>query len=196
MNTNTQTTRTATHSNKAARTLRLALALSAVLSLSACVVPVQTVRHDPQPRVNTLKFVKASGGHVPRGALQAGADRKGEALYVCSVRYNGATHLGKVRKGIGGCHIGFGGKEKGFSSYKVGLGYGNWANGKKGAIPYGAVAYGRESGQPLYVCRAMHRKGLKVMWQPGKVGPSTGGTCNFGYGGKEYRAKAYQVLMP
>lgn len=34
------------------------------------------------------------------------------------------------------------------------------------------------------------------MWQPGEVGPSIGGTCNFGYGGKEYRAKAYQVQMP
>jgi len=192
MNTHTQSTRT----TQTARTLRLALALSAVLSLSACVVPVQTVRHDPQPRVNTLEFVNASGGHVPRGAMQAGTDRKGEALYVCSVRYQKATHLGKVRKGIGGCHIGWGGKEKGFSSYKVGLGYGHWADGKRGSIPHGAVAYGRESGQPLYVCRAMHRKGLKTFWQPGKVGPSTGGTCNFGYGGKEYRAKVYQVLMP
>ena len=159
MNANTQTT----HTSQTARTLRLALALSGVLTLSACVVPVQTVRHDPQPQVNKLQFRK---GQVFAGAFQAGTDRKGDALYFCSVNHKGGVHLGKVRPGIGGCHIGYGGREVSFNTYRVGLGYGHWANGKKSSIPYGAVAYGRENGQPLYACRAMHR------------------------------AKVYQVLMP
>jgi len=192
MNTHTQTK----PSTLTTRALRFALALAGALSLSACVVPVQIVRHDAQPQVNTLQFRKASGGQVFAGAFQAGTDRKGDALFFCSVNHKGGVHLGKVRPGIGGCHIGYGGREVSFNTYRVGLGYGNWANGKKGSIPYGAVAYGRERGQPLYACRAMHRKGLKTFWQPGKVGPSTGGTCNFGYGGKEYRSKVYQVLMP
>jgi len=179
--------------NRSTRVVGLTLAVCGALALSACVPPKAV-----KPKVNTLKMVTARNGDVPKGAFEAGADKGGQTLYICSVNFKDATHIGKVRKGIGGCHIGYGGKEKSYKQYEVGLGYGHWADASNGNIPHGAQAYGHEKGKPLYACRAQHKVslGLKKIWQPGKVGASTGGTCNYAYAGKEHRAKQYQVLMP
>ena len=66
-----------------------------------------------------------------------------------------------------------------------------WIPGQNGAVPDGAYAQGQEgNGEFLYVCVAGAFNGRHV----GKVRPGFSG-CNFGYGGQEYTAESYDVLV-
>jgi hypothetical protein len=96
---------------------------------------------------------------------------------------------GKVRPGLGGCHIGFGGAELTLNPYEVlvagpfnELPVQNYQLGS-GNIPFrlGPVMGGFEvDGQPLYVCLA----GFNGGEHPGKTRPGLG-SCNIGWGGAE-----------
>lgn len=61
----------------------------------------------------------ARGGHVPVGAVSAGNESNGDALFVCRAKYNGGLHPGKVRQAFGACNIGWGGGEHKVNSYEV-----------------------------------------------------------------------------
>lgn len=124
-------------------------------------------------------------GSVPEGALHAGGE-PGRALYVCSGRYQGGFHPGKIV--AGSCNIGWGGQEVVLHDYYilVGVYKARWVPAGNGSIDPKALAGGRERGQPLFLCRAPYQ-GI----QPGKV---VGGRCNFGYGGKEIVADQFEVL--
>lgn len=52
------------------------------------------------------RWVRASGGYVPRNAMVVGRDMGGQPLYLCRARIYG-LQPGKVRPGIGGCNIPF-----------------------------------------------------------------------------------------
>jgi hypothetical protein len=66
-----------------------------------------------------------------------------------------------------------------------------WVASDNGRVPSNAEAGGYESdGKPLYICRAFYNNGLHI----GKVASHLG-SCNFGYGGKEYQSKSYEVLV-
>jgi hypothetical protein len=64
----------------------------------------------------TLRWVAASGGQVPAGAVQGGQE-SGRSLFVCRVNYQGGVHPGKVV--AGNCNIGYGGREIEISNYEV-----------------------------------------------------------------------------
>ncbi|HWS72854.1 MAG TPA: DM9 repeat-containing protein [Thermoanaerobaculia bacterium] len=65
-----------------------------------------------------------------------------------------------------------------------------WAPATGGAIPPGAIAYGRESdGREQYVCRGGLAKGIHL----GKIANGFAG-CNVGYGGREVTLASYEVL--
>jgi len=67
------------------------------------------------------KWVAASGGQVPAGALGAGAEKAPgkETLYVCRAKYHDGVHPGKLHATFHGCNIGFGGKEVTVKDYEV-----------------------------------------------------------------------------
>lgn len=52
----------------------------------------------------------AENGDIPQNAWRVGHDSNGASLYLCRVDYQG-VQIGKVRPGIGGCNIPFGGRE-------------------------------------------------------------------------------------
>lgn len=67
----------------------------------------------------------------------------------------------------------------------------DWVPQSGGGFPANAPAAGRDTnGQPLYLCLAEHNGGL----HPGKIRPGFYG-CNFGYGGREFTAHAYSVMV-
>jgi hypothetical protein len=140
-------------------------------------------------------WAPANGGSVPNAALTYGYDSPSPpnyypALYSCRAVYAGGVHPGKVRPGLGGCHIGWGGSEITVNPYEV-LIAGPFSelpvtNGSlaSGTVPFtdGPVGGGRESsGSPLYPCLGAFAGGL----HPGKFSPSLGG-CNIGWGGSEH----------
>ncbi|MDD3800396.1 MAG: DUF3421 domain-containing protein, partial [Novosphingobium sp.] len=65
------------------------------------------------------------------------------------------------------------------------------ARGKNGSIDRRATPVGYEAnGEGLYACVGDFNSGR----HPGKIRPCFDG-CNIGYGGKEYAAKTYSVLI-
>ena len=77
------------------------------------------VKVNPYTVLTEQRWVPASGGNVPDGALPGGKEANGERLYLCRASYNGGVHPGKVRAAFGGCNIGWGGGEHVVSSYEV-----------------------------------------------------------------------------
>jgi hypothetical protein len=66
-----------------------------------------------------------------------------------------------------------------------------WIASDNGRVPNNAEVGGYENdGKPLYICRAFYNNGLHI----GKVANHLG-SCNFGYAGKEYQSKSYEVLV-
>jgi hypothetical protein len=128
-----------------------------------------------------LSSVGASNGNVPFGSVRAGTDTDGHALYMCSARYSGGLHPGKLRPEFGACNIAYGGREVQVQSYAVEVP--NWLAFPPGyrIDPLFDFPTGHESdGTPLYTCRDYFRSGL----HPGKYLRSIG-HCNFGWGGVE-----------
>ncbi|BBL76446.1 DM9 repeat-containing protein [Methylomagnum ishizawai] len=67
------------------------------------------------------RWVAASGGTVPEGAVKAGAEAAPgrQPLYVCRASYQGGLHPGKLRSDFKGCNLGWGGKEVVVPDYEV-----------------------------------------------------------------------------
>jgi len=67
------------------------------------------------------RWVAASGGTVPEGAVKAGAEAAPgqQPLYVCRAGYQGGLHPGKLRPEFKGCNLGWGGKEVVVPDYEV-----------------------------------------------------------------------------
>jgi hypothetical protein len=63
------------------------------------------------PAQARVQWVRASGGTIPGGAVQAGNEANGAPLYICRAQYNGGLHPGKTRPGFNGCNIPYGGQE-------------------------------------------------------------------------------------
>jgi hypothetical protein len=141
-------------------------------------------------------WVYESGGSVPRDAITGGREPDGTPLYMCRAFYQGGLHPGRVRPGLAGCDIGWGGSERVISFYQVLVP--RWASAANGNIPQGAYSYGFEAPSPgsfgfgpaLYPCRGFLNGGL----HPGKVRPGFTG-CDVGWGGKEVPVNPYEVLI-
>jgi Protein of unknown function (DUF3421) len=138
-----------------------------------------------------LSGLDASNGTVPFGAVRGGTDVGGQPLYLCSARYNGGLHPGKLRREFGACYIPFGGHEVALKNYAVlvprWLAFPPAGN----IIPSFDFQTGNEAdGTPLYTCRDLFNGGI----HPGKYLESIG-RCNFGWGGREQsQSVGFEVL--
>ena len=139
-------------------------------------------------------WVFAANGSVPLDAIQGGAEPDGTSVYICRAFFKGGVHPGRVRPGMTGCDIGWGGSEEVVSFYQVLVP--RWVSAVNGNIPSNAYSYGFEAPPPgglptaLYPCRGYLKGGL----QPGKVRPGLPG-CSVGWGGKELFLNPYEVLI-
>ncbi len=87
----------------------------------------------------SLTWKNASGGNVPSGAQAAGRDTNGDALYVARQSSPGrGLQLGKVRPGLGGASIPYGGQEIILDSYEVLMNPTTYPNGYNPPGPNGA----------------------------------------------------------
>jgi hypothetical protein len=66
-----------------------------------------------------LRWVSASGGAIPAGALAYGREADGREQFPCRGAIGGGTHLGKITRGFSGCNVGYGGKELTLAAYEV-----------------------------------------------------------------------------
>lgn len=69
--------------------------------------------------VGNGKWVSASNGQVPDGAIICGKEADGTPLYVARASYQGGIHPGKVRKEFGAANIPYGGQEVQVNTYEV-----------------------------------------------------------------------------
>lgn len=67
----------------------------------------------------SLRWVPASNGNVPPGAIPGGRTTTGETLYVGRARYQLSITPGKVHPSHNSCYIGFGGQEVAHKMYDV-----------------------------------------------------------------------------
>jgi hypothetical protein len=129
----------------------------------------------------------------------------GPTLFHCRGLVGGGVHPGKIKPGIGGCFVPWGGREiaiavaqselqssksdprlPAYWSHDLGAG------GAAGWIPTEAIVGGRDaSGNPLYLCSGEYSGGV----HPGKTRPEFKG-CYISWGGKEISTRSYRVLMP
>ena len=138
-----------------------------------------------------------TNGSVPNNALPLGNDGSstGPQLFPCRA-YLGSTgyQLGKVRPGLPGCTIPYGGTELTATNYQVltttlPLEIGGPTGGQ---LPFDALVGGYDTdGAPLYVCVALYAGGFV----PGKT-RTNWTTCHVGYGGGEFAVAGYGVLVP
>lgn len=149
-----------------------------------------------------FRWQGATNGGVPGGALAIGRDSGGQKLFVCRAPLEGGVHIGKVRNGLDGCHIGFAGKELSAANYEVLLdpqqsttkrlkGLVKYMSAVNGSVPDHAINAGNEAraGNLLFVCVATHSDGSL---QVGKLSGHLRG-CNYSYAGSELTARAYRV---
>jgi hypothetical protein len=145
-------------------------------------------------------FEFASGGQIPQGAVPQGNEADGTPLWVARSPGEGeaptvfglfnSIQPGKVRPGLGGALIPFGGEEVFASDYEVLMDAGIWIAGSGGQIPDAALVCGRESsGDPLFVARASLNGGV----HPGKIRFAFG-SAFIGFGGVETPVQNYEVL--
>ena len=69
--------------------------------------------------VGNGKWVQASGGNIPVGAIKAGKEADGKPLYIARAYYEGGLHPGKVRPEFGAANIPWGHKEVKVYNYEV-----------------------------------------------------------------------------
>jgi hypothetical protein len=138
------------------------------------------------------RWVEATGGAIPAGAVAQGHEADGESLWVCRANYQGGVHPGKVRGAFGAANIPYGGLEVKVNPYEVLMDAGEWVSDSGGNIPAGAAAWGHEAnGEGLFVARAVVVGGDL---HPGKIRGEFGG-ANIPYGGKEVKVQFYEVLV-
>ncbi|XP_075976236.1 uncharacterized protein LOC142976643 isoform X1 [Anticarsia gemmatalis] len=66
-----------------------------------------------------VRWLPASNGQVPVGAIPAGNTHSGEPLYIARVQHQRSVTPGKVHPSHGCCYISFGGSEISYKSYEV-----------------------------------------------------------------------------
>jgi hypothetical protein len=138
------------------------------------------------------RWVQASDGAIPDGAVAQGYEADGESLWVCRASLNGGVHPGKVRGAFGAANIPYGGAELKVRDYEVLMDAGEWVADQGGNIPQGAAAWGHEAnGEGLFVARAVVVGGDL---HPGKIRAEFG-AANIPYGGKEVPVQFYEVLV-
>src|SRR5262249_52177804 len=146
--------------------------------------------------IDPPEWVAASGGNVPRNAVQVGTDTDGNILYACMARSGSGTYPGKLARGFAGCNIAVNGREITVPHYEVLVmehpEYLDWAAvGIGGAVPSNAVEAGQdESRKPNYIC-AIKYQGSQQAGRTTDRYPH----CNVGYGGRELVENSYSVLV-
>ena len=127
--------------------------------------------------VATLKWIKASNGHIPKNAVEGGKIGK-EIAYVGRVNTRERLVPGRVTKGSD-CFFNDG-NEACMPQYEVlvcprSAEVLDWVETTGDNIPPNAVEGGyEEPGKPYYIGRALVVKGRKKDLVPGKVDPRTG----------------------
>jgi hypothetical protein len=140
---------------------------------------------DFQPTWKPAQF-----GEVPAYAVLGGQE-PGRSLYVCRGEFNGGTHPGKLLPGLL-CNIPYGEREIELTHYEVLVDPSvktQWVRARNGAVPPKAVLGGQEPERNLFICRTQYNGGT----HPGKLLPND--ACNFSYGGRELKARIYDVLV-
>lgn len=77
---------------------------------------VETSRYEVLTSRRPLRWIPASYGTIPAGAIEGGYQHDGP-LYICQARYRGGMHPGKLYGD--NCLIGWGGQEVGIPEYYV-----------------------------------------------------------------------------
>jgi len=145
------------------------------------------------PEQEGVKWVAASGGEVPEGALVGGEDN-GNALYVSRAEHSGATIPGKLLGDHGVSYIPWGGEEHAKESYEVLVmaeDAVSWVDAAGDTIPEKAIQGGVSvEGEALYIGRVTHEGALTI----GKFHPSH--SCLYiSYGGAEISYPDFQILV-
>ncbi len=167
---------------------------NAYISYGGHEIPVR----DYEVYAGSGRWVPASGGDCPPGALRGGREDDGTPLFVARGPYQGSLTPGKLNRQFRNALIPYGGREVSLPDYEVLVADGgsapdwnrDWARAADGEVPRGAFRAGREAdGTPLYVIRARYAGGFC----PGKVNPAHG-TGYISYGGKEILVEDYEVF--
>ncbi|PLW16057.1 hypothetical protein PCANC_06745 [Puccinia coronata f. sp. avenae] len=135
---------------------------------------------------------------IPNNAIEGGREGA-HSLYIGRTYYEGGLHIGKVSNHLGGCVIGYAGKEHNhFDKYEILCGDKNavkWVNHASGhgviqAQGWQPIEGGREAdGRFLFVCQALHEGGV----HPCKAQDGTDFAI-FSYGGKEKTSQEFNIL--
>jgi|CZKU01.1.fsa_nt_gi hypothetical protein len=141
-------------------------------------------------------WTDGSGDTMSSNALAFGTDGSGgPPLYPCRAYLNGNGYqLGKVRPGLGGCYIPYGGSEQIATRYQVLTGeLALVTQGFSNATPpSNALVGGYDTDNaPFYVCQAVFNGG----YVPGKT-RSSWHSCDVSWGGSEHFVSSYNVLVP
>jgi hypothetical protein len=152
--------------------------------------PLPSCTPSPLPQKPCVQeWVSSNIAAIPPDAVIGGYEQSGEPLFICRAVYKGAAHIGKIRKGFGGCKFGWGGQEITVPTYEtMTLPWKKETNGDVD-VSHGAVCGGVENNQPLYICRANYQGGMHI----GKLRKDFGG-CRISWGGKEIPVTDYEVL--
>lgn len=68
---------------------------------------------------NGFEWIASANGHVPEGAICAGNQSDGEALFVGRSHYEGSLTPGKIQRSHNCMYIPFGGTEHSVAQYEV-----------------------------------------------------------------------------
>jgi hypothetical protein len=131
-----------------------------------------------------------SKGSVPANAVVAGGSKE-KPMNICRLPMPDKNlHPGKAENG--NCYVGFGGKEikKPLAEAEVLASSAptGWADVNGGKVPASALKAGDVGGVSMHFCRVRHE---------GKAfhaGKEYKGNCYYGYGGKEIKSAAFQVM--
>ncbi|KAL7728461.1 hypothetical protein ACLKA6_005216 [Drosophila palustris] len=139
-----------------------------------------------------LRWIDATAGNIPEGAVLGGHDSNGDAIYVGRVFRDGEMMPAKVVPAKGTAYAAYAQAEHEVTDIQVlvGAGY-QWIHASHGNVLPNAVGSGPTwDGEILYVGRAHHCDSLTV----GKIHPSHGGIY-IPFGGEEVKLESYEVLV-
>jgi hypothetical protein len=130
-------------------------------------------------------------------AIACGCEQDGTPLFCALVAYKGSIQPGKVRLGLGGANISYGGAEiAGITPYSIlcdaSYGFLPTHATDSGYVPEGSTPMGTDDdGTPLYFARTLSTEGVQI----GKVSPNYDG--RIGYAGVEQQVNkgSYQVMI-
>ncbi|KAI8926439.1 hypothetical protein BC831DRAFT_456197 [Entophlyctis helioformis] len=159
----------------------------------------------PRRPVVDIGWEPCSGGKVPDHAIAGGYEADGRKLYVARVFHGGGEHPGKAAAHLGGCLIGYGGKEMLFTSYEVLVADEEcleWLPAGKRQHA-GAIVGGREAergrsaqgdrlgGEPLFISRTEYEGSLVLGKSAAHI---VNGGISFAYAGVEILRPNHEVL--